>query len=206
MLREGVKLDSYNTPLICFVIDNDHMVRCTMHWHGWLTHGAKRAATWTEAFFVGCECHQSNEFKIAHASSPDPLWTASFRIFSSLLNSAMRELLHRGRGMKRRSSWSAICCRAESSSWFSAGWARSWKAGVDCQALNFPVYKMGWLSTFHSWLRGLNKVTHTKLLEQCFTQEMLNQHIAFNHCPRKLGPEKNNRVDEYWRSQGKNTL
>lgn len=61
---------------------------------------------------------------------PDPLCTASFRILSSLLNSVMRELLHRGRGMKRLSSWSAICCRAVISSWFSAGWASSWQRGI----------------------------------------------------------------------------
>lgn len=62
---------------------------------------------------------------LALLSLPDPLCTASFRIFSSLLNSAMRELLQRGRGMNRLSSWSAMCCRAVSSSWFSAGWASS---------------------------------------------------------------------------------
>lgn len=126
---------------------------CCWHWsHGPIYQGTdmttsymvpKRVVTRTEAFLVGCEFHEASKCKIPDGYSPEPLWTASFRIFSSLLNSAMRELLHRGRGIKRRSSWSAMCCRAESSSWFSAGWARSWKEGMDSQVLNFPICKMG---------------------------------------------------------------
>lgn len=84
-------------------------------------------------------------------------------------NSAMRELLHRGRGMKRRSSWSAMCCRAESSSWFSAGWARSWKEGIESQVLSPPICQTDSLSDlFPSCLWRLYKVTHMKFSEQCF--------------------------------------
>lgn len=65
------------------------------------------------------------------SSWPEPLCTASLRILSSLLNSANSELLQRGRGMKRRSSWSAMWWRAVISSWESAGWVSNWKSKME---------------------------------------------------------------------------
>lgn len=62
-----------------------------------------------------------------NASSPEPLCTASFKILSSLLNSANSELLQRDRGIKRLSSWSAMWCLAVISSCDSAGWVSSWQ-------------------------------------------------------------------------------
>lgn len=135
----------------------------------WLPHPWFQKEWWPGwAFFVGASSMRQTGARYPPGYSPEPLWTASFRILSSLLNSAMRELLHSGRGMKRRSSWSAMCCRAESSSWFSAGWARSWKEGMDSQVLNLPICKMGYLLyLFHSWLWGWNKVMQMKFSGQC---------------------------------------
>lgn len=109
-------------------------------------------------------------------SSPDPLCTASLRIFSSLLNSAMRELLQRGRGMKRRSSWSAMCCRAVSSSWFSAGWASNWGWQWQGTAMKIGTFylllmhiqnnysqPLSWGLSFTNpeWIRHINLQTNT---------------------------------------------
>lgn len=51
-IRKGVKLNSDDSPLICFVIHNDCLVKSTSG-----TIMAKGGLTWTEAFSVGCECH-----------------------------------------------------------------------------------------------------------------------------------------------------